>query len=291
MGMPQADLDSLLPPLALDRRGFIVTSLASGFTLAAGPVMAQTAIHTDEAGLVAGEVKIPAPGGDMPAYRAMPAGKTNVPVVLVVQEIFGVHEYIKDVCRRFAKLGYMAVAPELYARQGDASKYTDLNQLYTEIVNKVPDAQVLSDLDATAKWAASHGGNGKRMAVNGFCWGGRLAWLYAAHNPGLKAAVVWYGRVAGPVAPLQPTNPVDVAAQVKVPVLAMYGGQDQGIPVTSLNAMKEALAKRGAQAPEARFVLFRDAGHAFHADYRPSYRAAAAKEGWQLAREWLNQYL
>jgi carboxymethylenebutenolidase len=291
MDMPTSDFDSLLPPLALNRRGFIVTSLASGFTLAAGPVMAQTAIKTSSEGLLAGEVQIPVADGHIPAYRAMPANKKNVPVVLVVQEIFGVHEYVKDVCRRFAHLGYMAVATELYARQGDASKFTDLNKLYAEIVNKVPDAQVMSDLDATARWAGANGGNGARVAVNGFCWGGRIAWLYSAHNPKLRAAIAWYGRLVGDTTALQPFNPIDVAAKVSAPVLGLYGGQDPGIPLTSINAMKEALAKRGPNAPEARFVVFPDAAHAFHADYRPSYREAAAKEGWKLTQEWLKQHL
>jgi carboxymethylenebutenolidase len=285
------EIDGLLPALKLTRRGFIATSLAGGFTLAAGPIAAQTVVHTDSDGLVAGEIKIPVPDGDMPAYRAAPAGKTDVPVIVVVQEVFGVHEYIRDVCRRYAKLGYMAIAPELYARQGDPSKYTDLASLYSNIVNKVPDEQVMGDIDATVKWAGSHGGSKTRLGINGFCWGGRIVWLYTAHNPKMKAAVVWYGRLVGDKDALHPINPIDVADKVRTPVLGMYGGQDSSIPLTSINAMKEALAKRPAPVKEAEFVVFRNAGHAFHADYRPSYRADAAKEGWQDAVDWFHKYL
>ena len=182
------EYDSLLPRLTLNRRGFLTTSLASGFTLAAGPVMASTVITTDATGLTAGEVKIPVADGTIPAYRAAPAGATNAPTILVVQEIFGVHEHIKDVCRRFAKLGYLAIAPELYARQGDASGYTDNAKLFADIVNKVPDAQVMSDLDACVKWASTNGGNATRLGITGFCWGGRITWLYDAHNPNVKAS-------------------------------------------------------------------------------------------------------
>jgi len=285
------EFDSLLPPLSLNRRGFLTTSLAGGFALAAGPVMAQTAIRTDSAGLVAGEVKIPVRDGGIPAYRAAPAGKKNVPVILVVQEIFGVHEYIKDVCRRWAKAGYMAVAPELYARQGDPSKYTEIAKLQAELVSKVPDEQVLADLDATARWAGAHGGSRTRLGITGFCWGGRIVWLYAAHNPAVKAGVAWYGRLVGQPTPLQPRNPVDVAAQLKAPVLGLYGGEDAGIPVPTINAMKEALSKGGPAARESTFVLFRNAPHAFHADYRPSYREAEAKEGWSLAQDWFARHL
>ncbi|RZS78570.1 dienelactone hydrolase family protein [Pigmentiphaga kullae] len=291
MDSPGTEFDSLLPPLSLNRRGFLTTTLAGGFTLAAGPVMAQTVVRTDTNGLVAGEVRIPVRDGEIPAYRAAPAGRKNAPVVLVVQEIFGVHEYIRDVCRRWAKAGYLAVAPELYARQGDPSKYTEIAKLAAEVVSKVPDDQVLADLDATARWAAAHGGSRSRVGVTGFCWGGRIVWLYAAHNPAVKAGVAWYGKLVGDPTALQPLNPVDVAAQVKAPVLGLYGGQDAGIPLTSINAMKDALAKGGPAARESSFVLFRDAPHGFHADYRPSYREADAKEGWRLARDWFARHL
>ncbi|MBN9476811.1 MAG: carboxymethylenebutenolidase [Bordetella sp. SCN 67-23] len=291
MDSPGTEFDSLLPPFSLNRRGFLTTTLAGGFTLAAGPVMAQTVVRTDTNGLVAGEVRIPVRDGEIPAYRAAPAGKKNVPVVLVVQEIFGVHEYIRDVCRRWAKAGYLAVAPELYARQGDPSKYTEIAKLSAEVVSKVPDDQVLADLDATARWAAAHGGSRSRLGVTGFCWGGRIVWLYAAHNPAVKAGVAWYGKLVGDPTALQPLNPVDIAAQVKAPVLGLYGGQDAGIPLTSINAMKDALAKGGPAARESSFALFRDAPHGFHADYRPSYREADAKEGWRLARDWFARHL
>ncbi|GAA4343007.1 dienelactone hydrolase family protein [Pigmentiphaga soli] len=287
----KTEFDSLLPPLKLDRRGFIVTTLAGGFTLAAGPVAAQTAIHTDSDGLVAGEVKIPVADGEIPAYRAAPAGKTGLPVILVVQEVFGVHEYIKDVCRRFAKAGYLAVAPELYARQGDPSRYQDTGRLMTELVAKVPDGQVLGDLDAAARWAAANGGSRARIGINGFCWGGRIVWLYAAHNPAVKAGVAWYGRLVGDTDPLHPTNPVDIAGQLKGPVLGLYGGQDAGIPLTSINTMKDALASGPAAAKASSFIVYREAGHAFHADYRPSYRREAAMDGWKHALDWFGRYL
>lgn len=287
----KTEFDSLLPPLTLTRRGFIVTSLAGGFTLAAGPVMAQTAIHTDSTGLVAGEVKIPVADGEMPAYRAAPAGKTNLPVILVIQEVFGVHEYIKDVCRRFAKAGYLAIAPELYARQGDPSKYKETAKLMSEVVSKVPDSQVLSDLDATVRWAGANSGSKTRIGINGFCWGGRIVWLYAAHNPSVKAGAAWYGRLVGSTDPLHPTNPVDVGAKLHGPVLGLYGGQDAGIPLTSINTMKDVLAKGSAAAKASAFVVYREASHAFHADYRPSYRQAAAQDGWKQALDWFGKHL
>ena len=291
MNKPTPEFDSLLPPLTLNRRGFLTTSLAGGFTLAAGPVMAQTVITTDATGLVAGEVKIPVADGMMPAYRAAPEGKTNLGTILVIQEIFGVHEHIKDVCRRFAKLGYLAISPELYARQGDPSKYTDNAKLFAEIVNKVPDAQVMSDLDATAKWAAANGGDAKRLAITGFCWGGRIVWLYSAHNPNLKAGVAWYGRMVGDADAMKPKHPVDITAQMNAPVLGLYGGEDAGIPVSTIDTMKAALANGSAAAKASSFVIYPTAPHAFHADYRPSYRAAEAKDGWEKAQAWFKKYL
>ncbi len=289
--LPDTDFDSLLPPLALTRRGFIVTSLAGGFALAAGPVMAQTAIKTDTKGLVAGEVKIPVADGSIPAYRAMPEGKTVVPVILVVHEAFGVHEYIKDVCRRLAKEGYMAIAPELYARQGDPSRYTEISRLLSEVVDKVSDAQVLGDFDATVSWAAKNGGNTERLGITGFCWGGRLVWLYDAHNPKVKAAVSWYGQLVGNTDPLHPMQPVDIATKLNGPVLGLYGGRDAGITQDSIDAMKQALAQGDDVAQASTFVVYPEAGHAFHADYRPSYRADAAKDGWARAMKWFHTYL
>ncbi len=285
------EYDSLLPPLTLNRRGFLTTSLASGFTLAAGPVMASTVITTDATGLTAGEVKIPVADGTIPAYRAVPAGATNAPTILVVQEIFGVHEHIKDVCRRFAKLGYLAIAPELYARQGDASGYTDNAKLFADIVNKVPDAQVMSDLDACVKWASTNGGNATRLGITGFCWGGRITWLYDAHNPNVKAGVAWYGRLVGDKDPLRPLHPVDIADKLHAPVLGLYGAADAGIPVTTVDTMKAALEKGPAAARASTFVVYPDTPHAFHADYRPSYREKEARDGWNRTVEWFKKYV
>ena len=289
--MTNADLDSLLPALKLNRRGFIATALATGFTAAAGPIMAKTAIITDTNGLTAGEVKIPVAGVDIPAYRAMPANVRNAPVILVVQEIFGVHEYIKDVCRRLAKAGYMAIAPELFARQGDPSGYTEIPKLFSEIVSKVPDAQVMTDLDATVAWAGNNGGNIDALGITGFCWGGRITWLYCAHNPAVKAGVAWYGRLTGDTSELTPQHPVDIATQLKAPVLGLYGEKDGGIPLETVETMKTALAGGNAAAKASNFIVYPDAPHAFHADYRPSYREAAAKEGWAQAVKWFDEKL
>ena len=286
-----ADLDSHLHPLQLNRRGFMATALATGFTLAAGPLNAQSIIRTNTEGLTAGEIMIPVDGGEVPGYRAMPAGKENVPVILVVQEIFGVHEYIKDVCRRLAKQGYMAIAPELYARQGDPSKYTEIPKLFSEIVSKVPDTQVMSDLDASVKWAGSNGGNTQDIGITGFCWGGRIVWLYTAHNPNVKAGVAWYGRLVGDNTELTPKHPVDIAASLNGPVLGLYGGKDAGIPADTIEAMEAQLEKGNAAAKASKFIVYPDAPHAFHADYRPSYRENAAKAGWKEALEWFDTYL
>src|SRR4051795_13002547 len=221
------ELLSLQPKVDFTRRGFVVTSLAAGFALSVQPVSAQT-IATDTEGLEAGEVKIPVADGQIPAYRAMPAKGGPFPVVLVVQEIFGVHEHIKDICRRFAKLGYLAVAPALYARQGDVSKIEDFREIIAKVVSKVPDAQVMSDLDATVAWAKETGkADTARLGVTGFCWGGRIVWLYSTHNPSLKAGVAWSGRLASDTkTDLQPKYPLDVVADLKAPVLGLYGEAD-----------------------------------------------------------------
>lgn len=285
-----ADLDSLLPAVPFSRRRFIVTSLGAGFALAVQPVMAQTAISTDSEGLTAGEIKVPAEGGEMPAYRAQPASGSNFPVILVVQEIFGVHEHIKDICRRLAKQGYLAIAPELYARQGDPRKYSNMQELMSEVVSKVPDAQVMGDLDASVAWAKANGGDTARLGITGFCWGGRITWLYAAHNPQIKAGVAWYGRIVGQTSALNPKNPIDVAAQLKGPVLGLYGGQDQGIPLDTLEQMRKALAASDNAASKASTIrVYDDAPHAFNADYRPSYRKEAAEDGWQRLLAWFKQ--
>ncbi len=277
------------------RRLALQTALGLGYAASAAPLMAQTAVKTSSEGLIEGEVVIDVNGFKMPAYRSAPKGKTNLPVVLVISEIFGVHEYIADVTRRFAKAGYLAIAPELFVRQGDPSSYGEMGKLIAEVISKVPDAQVMADLDATLQWAGKNGGNANRAAITGFCWGGRITWLYAAHNPKLKAGVAWYGRVEGQTNANNPKHPVDLAVQLKAPVLGLYGGEDAGIPVTSVNNMKEVLAlaaSRGNKAATAsEFVLYRDAPHAFHADYRPSYRAAPATDGWNRALAWFKQHV
>ncbi len=269
------------------RRGFMMTTLAVGFALAVRPVSAET-IVTDAEGLTAGEVKIPTSDGHMPAYRAMPSQGRMVPVVVVVQEIFGIHEHIKDVCRRFAKLGYLAVAPELYARQGDVSKLSESSDIVTKIVSKVPDAQVMADLDATVAWAKSSGnGNIEKLGVTGFCWGGRIVWLYAAHSPQVKAGVAWYGRLVGKPSDLQPKHPLDVAASLKGPVLGLYGGDDQGIPLDTIEQMRTALKAAGSPSE---IVVYPNTPHGFHADYRASYRKEQAEDGWKRLQAWFKQY-
>ena len=288
--MLRADFDSLLPARDFDRRAFVRAALGSGFAAAVLPVTAQT-IRTDTDGLTAGEVTIPVGDFKLPAYRAMSAGKTTgLPTVLVVSEIFGVHEHIADVARRFAKRGYLAIAPELFVRQGDPGSYGEIGKLVSEVIDKVPDAQVMGDLDACTAWAAANGGDAQKLAITGFCWGGRIAWLYDAHNPKVKAAVAWYGRLVGKATPLTPRHPVDVAADLHGPVLGLYGGQDQGIPLASVEQMKAALAKGGAAARESAFQVYPQAGHAFNADYRPSYVADAAQDGWKRCLEWLRAH-
>ncbi len=287
------ELVGLLPE-EVSRRGFIVSSLAAGFALAVQPVAAQTVVTTDAEGLEAGEVKVPVRDGEMPAYRAMPAKGKNFPVALVVQEIFGVHEHIKDICRRFAKLGYLAVAPALYARQGDTTqlKMEDI----MKVVARVPDEQVMADLDSTVAWARSTGkSDAKRVGITGFCWGGRVVWLYAAHSKEVDAGVAWYGRlVAAPNAtpnPLTPRQPIDLVDELKAPVLGLYGGKDQGIPVESVERMRAALKKsKSKDARASEIIVYPEAGHGFHADYRPSYNKEAATDGWQRLQAWFKKY-
>jgi carboxymethylenebutenolidase len=271
----------------ITRREFIATaSLATGFALAVQPVWAKV-ITTNSKGLVAGAVKIPVTDGEIPAYRAAPAKGQNFPVILVIQEIFGVHEHIQDVCRRFAKLGYLAIAPQLFVRQGDVSKLTSIEEI-RPIVAKVPDAQVLSDLDSTVNWAIkSAKGNAARLGITGFCWGGRITWLYAAHNPKVKAGVAWYGRLVGDVTEITPKHPVDIASTLKVPVLGLYGGKDTGIPLDTVEQMRTRL-KSGSSKSE--IIVYPEAPHAFFADYRPSYREKEAVDGWRRLRKWFNQH-
>ncbi|WP_119419977.1 dienelactone hydrolase family protein [Desertibaculum subflavum] len=282
-----ADLLSLRPLAAPNRRGFLTTTLIAGFTVAAGPVQAQTAISTPATGLTAGEVEIPVAGGKLPAYRAMPASGGPFPVVLVVQEIFGVHEYIKDTCRRFAKEGYMAIAPELYARHADVKALNSMDAARAAM-GKVPDQEVMADLDSAVAWAKSTGsGNTDKLAITGFCWGGRIVWLYTAHNPNVDAGVAWYGRLEGTPSPINPTHPIDQVAKMRGAVLGLYGEADAGIPMASVEKMRAAL-KAAGKADE--IVTYKDAPHAFHADYRPSYRKEPAEDGWKRALAWFKKH-
>jgi carboxymethylenebutenolidase len=270
----------------ITRRGFMVTTLAVGFALAVRPLGAEM-IMTEAADLIAGEVKIPTRDGEMPAYRAMPSQGRSFPVVLVVQEIFGVHEHIKDVCRRLAKLGYLAVAPELYARQGDVSKLSEIDEI-RKVVARVPDLQVMADLDATVAWVKSIGhGSIEKLGITGFCWGGRIVWLYAAHSRQLKAGVAWYGRLVGSPSELQPKHPLDVAANMNAPVLGLYGGSDQGIPLDTVERMQTTLK---AANSASKIIVYPDTPHAFFADYRPSYRKQQAEDGWKRLQEWFKQH-
>lgn len=286
------DFDSLVGKSVLsegmDRRGFMKTALGTGFAAAVLPVAAQTVVKTDTAGLSAGQFEIEVKGKKVPVYRAQPEGKTNLPVILVVSEIFGVHEHIADVARRFAKLGYLALAPDLFVRQGNPAAYPAIADVMKEVISKVPDEQVMSDLDACLAWAKNNGGNVDKVGITGFCWGGRITWLYAAHNPKIKAGVAWYGRLVGNSSELTPQHPVDIAPTLKVPVLGLYGAKDQGIPLDSVEKMKEALAKGSSKSE---FIVFQNSGHAFHADYRPSYVEADAKEGWSKCTDWFKKHL
>jgi carboxymethylenebutenolidase len=282
-----SEVGSLTNALKLNRRGFVVTSLGAGFAAAAMPISAQTMMITSNDGLVAGEVKVPTKDGDMVAYRAMPDKGTGFPVVLVVQEIFGVHEHIKDVCRRFAKLGYFAIAGEMFARQGDVSKMTEIPKIVSEVVSKVPDAQVMADLDACVAYAKSTGkANADKLAVTGFCWGGRITWLYAAHNQNVKAGGAWYGRLIGTASPMNPSHPIDLVDKINAPVLGLYGGADQGIPNDTVEKMREALKAKGKKSE---IILYPDTPHAFHADYRPSFRKEAAEDAWKKLTEWFKK--
>jgi carboxymethylenebutenolidase len=283
------EFDSLLPAQTFNRRSFIVTSLGAGFALATQPVMAQTAIKTDSNGLLAGEIKVPVKDGEMVAYRAAPIGTSKLPVVLVVSEIFGAHEYIKDVCRRLAKQGYFAIAPELFARQGDPSQIASIPEILAKITGKTPDAQVMSDLDACVAWATNNGANTDRLAITGFCWGGRITWLYTAHNPKTKAGIAWYGRLVGPVNEFTPKHPSDLVGQLNAPVLGLYGGLDTGIPLDTVEAMEKSLKQGSPAAKLSEIHVYDNAPHAFHADYRPSYHKAEAEDGWQRMLAWLRK--
>ena len=287
--MFRADLASLVSGRDFSRRDFVRSALGSGFAAAVLPVAAQT-IRTASEGLTVGEVTIPCGDFKLPAYRAMPAGKSGLPTVLVVSEIFGVHEHIADVARRFAKRGYLAIAPELFVRQGDAQGYGELARLLSEVVDQVPDAQVMGDLDACVDWAGRNGGDTARLGITGFCWGGRITWLFAAHNPSVRAAVAWYGRLVGTASALRPDHPVDRVGALQAPVLGLYGGADPGIPAAAVEQMRQALAQGSAAARQSELVVYPGAPHAFHADYRPSYRRQAAEDGWTRCLAWLRAH-
>jgi len=277
------EMNSLLPPVTFDRRSFIASMVAGGFALAAQPVVAQTVVKTDAEGLDVGVVEIPADGFNMPAYYARPKTGDKFPTVIVIQEIFGIHEHIQDVCRRFAKKGFLAVAPSLHARFGDETKISSITEIMSTIVSKVADEQALRDLDNTVTWAAANKGNTDKLGVTGFCWGGRMTWLFAAHQPKIKAAVAWYGPVNSARTPLTPKAPLDLAASIKVPVLGLYGEADTGIKVADVEAMRAALKAAGGKSE---IVIYPGAQHGFHADYRPSYNKEAAEDGWKRLLAW-----
>jgi len=279
-------LKSLLPEADFTRRTFVVTSLAAGFALAVQPVSAET-ITTDSNGLTAGEVKIPVQDGSIPGYRAMPASGGPFATILVVQEVFGVHEHIKDICRRLAKAGFFAVAPALYAREGDVAGMSNIDEIL-KLVARVPEPQVASDLDATVAWAKGTGqADVSRLGITGFCWGGRQVWLYAAHNPQLKAGVAWYGVLQRPKSEMTPANPIDLAPQLKAPVLGLYGGADPGIPMFQIEALQATLKSAGKPS---QIVVYPDTPHGFNADYRPSYRPEQAKDGWKRMLAWFREH-
>ena len=284
------EFDSLLPgqstEIGATRRTALKAALGLGYAATVLPILAQTAIKTSSDGLKAGETTFEVNGFKVPAYYAAPAGKTGLPVILVIQEILGVHEYIADTARRFARAGYLAIAPELFARQGDPSEYGEMAKLMTEVVSRVSDAQVMADLDGAVKWAGANGGDANKVGITGFCWGGRITWLYAAHSTSVKAAVAWYGRLVGASSALTPKHPVEIAPILNAPVLGLYGGQDDVIPLDTVDKMKVALASGSAAAKASQFVVYPDAPHAFHADYRPSFRKEAAEDGWKRAVAW-----
>ncbi|MBU0589707.1 MAG: dienelactone hydrolase family protein [Gammaproteobacteria bacterium] len=286
----QAEFNALLPGQSTEagatRRTALKAALGVGYAASVLPIMAQTAIKTPTDGLTTGEITIDVKGFKMPAYRAAPAGKSNLPVVLVLSEIFGVHEHIADVANRFARAGYLAIAPELFVRQGDAQSYGEMAKLMAEVINKVPDAQVMGDLEATVQWAGANGGDLSRVGVTGFCWGGRQTWLFTAHSKYIKAGVAWYGRIVGANNDLTPRNPIDIATSLNGPVLGLYGGADTGIPLDTVEKMKGALAGGNAASKASQFVVYPEAPHAFNADYRPSYRKEAADDGWKRCLAW-----
>lgn len=287
-GFERTYVESLGPKSKFSRREFVATGIIAGFALAVQPVQAQTVITTDTNGLTAGPIEIPVSDGKIPGYYARPDGKGPYPTILVIHEIWGVHEYIQDICRRLAKVGYFAVAPELSARQGDPRKFTDNSMIMQQIINKIPDAEVASDLDATVAWAhKDKAANTIKLGVTGFCWGGRQVWMYAFHNPRLKAAVSWYGFLTHPDSPITPKGPLDLVSTLRVPVLGLYGGADPNNPEPVIREME---AKLKAAHKHCEFVVYPDTPHAFFADYRPSYRPEPAKDGWARMLAWFKAH-
>ena len=290
----QDEINSLSPASVdgASRRGFLKGSVAAGFAAAVAPtgdLLAQV-ITTDSKGLMTGMVDIPSRDRKIPAYHAMPEGKTKRGVVIVVHEIFGVHEYIQDTCRRFAKLGYLAIAPDFFVRHGDVRSYKTVAEIFSNVVSKVPDTEVLADVDATLAWASTHGGDATKVGITGFCWGGRIVWMASAANPRLKAGVAWYGRLMTMVNAATPTHPHDIAEKLQWPVLGLYGGKDDGIPMDTVEEMKTRLSFGGKASQASEFVIYPEAPHAFHADYRPSYRKEAAEDGFKRAVAWFKKY-
>lgn len=288
------EINSLAPAneKGASRRGFIQGSIAAGFAAAVAPtgdLLAQV-IKTEAQGLTAGEVQIPAKDRPIPAYRAMPSGKTRLGTLIVVHEIFGVHEHIQDVCRRFAKLGYLAIAPDLFVRQGDVTQYKTTPEIFSNVVGKVADTQVISDIEAVLAWAAANGGDPAKAGITGFCWGGRIVWMASASIPSMKAGVAWYGRLMTNVSPATPKHPHDIADKLNWPVLGLYGGKDEGIPLDTVEEMKTRLSFGSKASQSSEFVVYPDAPHAFHADYRPSYRKEAAEDGFKRAVAWFKKH-
>lgn len=277
----------LAPARKFTRRDFLAAVLAAGFAAAVRPIEAQTAIRTGTQGLTAGMVEVPVTGRTIPAYRALPSAGKSVPVILVVQDLYGVHEHVRDVCRRLARLGYLAIAPEVYARQGDTAKLASAEEIMETVAARVPDAQVMNDLDAAAAWAGKIGGDSTRLGITGFGWGGRMVWLYAAQNPTLKAGVAWYGRLTGSADEQRPKHPIDLAKGLKAPVLGLYGGDDPSIPAEAVEMMREELKAAGNKSE---IVTYPGAPHAFFADYRPSYRRKPALDGWKRMHEWFKRH-
>lgn len=290
----QDEINSLSPASAdgASRRGFLKGSVAAGFAAAVAPtgdLLAQV-ITTDAKGLMTGMVDIPSRDRKIPAYHAMPEGKTKRGVVILVHEIFGVHEYIQDTCRRFARLGYLAIAPDFFVRHGDVRSYKTVAEIFSNVVSKVPDTEVLADIDATLAWASTHGGDATKVGITGFCWGGRIVWMASAANPRLKAGVAWYGRLMTMVNAATPTHPHDIAEKLQWPVLGLYGGKDDGIPLDTVEEMKTRLSFGGKASQASEFVIYPEAPHAFHADYRPSYRKEAAEDGFKRAVAWFKKH-